>query len=100
MVGSDGDEGAAARGCDDATGSQFGVDDDAVAVDLDRPCPQADGPIGRCRASQADGVVGRHATRRTVEPASRIRCIAAVQLAWQSSKVPMMPPLRTPSKAA
>src|SRR6476659_6290013 len=69
MVGSDGDECAAARGGDDATGSQFGVNDDAVPVHLDRPGAQMDGLIGRCRALQAYGVVGGHAAGRTVESA-------------------------------
>src|SRR6185369_17057083 len=69
VVGSDGDEGAAARGGDDATGSQFGVNDDPVAVHLDRPGAEVDGLIGRCRAPHADRVVGRDAAGRTVEPA-------------------------------
>src|SRR4029078_11563868 len=69
VVGSDGDECAAARVRDDATGSQFGVDDHAVTVDFDRPCPQMDGLVDRCRASQADRVVGGHAAGRTVAPA-------------------------------
>src|SRR6185369_129627 len=69
VVGSDGDECAAARGGDDATGRQFGVDDDAVAVHLDRPRPQMHGLVGRRRASQADRVVGGHAAGRTVEAA-------------------------------
>jgi hypothetical protein len=33
-------------------------------------------------------------------PRCRIRAMAAVQLQWQSSSVPMMPPLRTPGKAS
>src|SRR5918993_5642298 len=43
VIGSDGDECAAARGGDDATGAQFGVDHHAIAVGPDRPGPHVDG---------------------------------------------------------
>ena len=52
MVGTDGDERAAACGGDDAIDGQFGVDDDPVAVDLDRPGAQVDRPIDRRRTPQ------------------------------------------------
>lgn len=67
MVGTDGDERAAACSGDDAIDGQFGVDDDLVAARLDRPGAQLDGAIDRCGAAQSDRIVGGHATRRVVE---------------------------------
>ncbi len=65
MVGTDGDERAAACGRDDAIADEFGVDDDAIAVDLDRPGAQLDRSIDGRRAAHPDRVVGGDAARRT-----------------------------------
>ncbi len=69
MVGTDGDEGAAARGGDDAIDGHFGVDDDPIACRLDRPGPQLDRPVDRRRSAQADRVVGGDAAGRAGETA-------------------------------
>ena len=50
MVGTDGDERAAACGGDDAIDDDFGVDDDPIARRLDRADTQPERPIDGCRA--------------------------------------------------
>ena len=101
MVGTDGDERAAACGGDDATDGQFGVDDDPIARRLDR-ARRAAGAADRPASGGAAGSRSRRSRSRADRPGRgrRIRRIAAVQFAWQSSSVPMIPPLRTSSKAA
>ena len=71
MVRAHGDEHATGRGGDRAVGQQHGV-----------------GRRRRIAYSAVTQPGGRSSER------SRMRCIAAVQLAWQSSSVPMTPPLR------
>ena len=69
MVGTDGDEGAAACRGDDAIGGQFGVHDDPITGRLHGPGSQRDRPVDRRRSTQADGVLGGHAARRARQAA-------------------------------
>ena len=69
MIGTDGDEGAAACSGDDAIDGQLGIDDDLVARHLDRPGPDLERPIDRRRTAKADRIVGRDTARRPCESA-------------------------------
>ena len=68
MVGTDGDERAAACGGDDAIRRQFGVDDDAIAG-RPRSARRAARPAGR----PASGGAGGSRSRRSRSPAGRSR---------------------------
>ena len=81
--------------------SSVGVDDGAILA----PTPttargQVDRRVERRRALQNDVEVGRNRTGRSLQPRLSHEMVeAAVQLLWQSSSAPQMPPLRIPSNA-
>ena len=87
------------RGHDTST-QQFGVDDDARPVRLDRPRPQLDRlavGVGRRNRTVISAVTQPGGP---AAPVACIRWMAAAQFEWQSSSDPMIPPLRMSSKAA